>query len=340
MSEQSPNDPGGDPGAIDGAAAPSEDSDVPPPPPPPPPSPDLIRYDPTAAPDDVPSGEAPPPPPPYEEAAPPPPPAPGYDEVAPPPPAEGGDVPWQVPNPTPPWPAAPPGAPDPMAPPPAPAPVSPAGGWPAAPAPPPPAAYQQPAPGYGAPPPPQMGPPGAPGYPAPGYPQQPGHPGVMAPQPPMPQYIDPHGVGQAAARLGSGGRRTGKVAFLLLAAVLEPEDVVEIVVSGRLHGYNAAAALAGSKLVLVNDREWKPEVVVLPIGPALQVQGWQDDRAATLLFQDGERQEVVERIPDRLLAIEFAQRVRDRVAAVAAQGSGEYPAAPATAPAPPQPGTP
>ena len=137
------------------------------------------------------------------------------------------------------------------------------------------------------------------------------------------QIIDPHGVGYTATRLGSGGRRAGKIPFLLLAAVLEDEDVVEILVSGKLHGLAGAAALVGSKIVLVNDREWKPEVIVLPIGSTMQVQGWQDDRSATLLFADGERQEVVERIPDRLIAIEFAQRVRDRVAAIAAERAAE-----------------
>jgi hypothetical protein len=130
-----------------------------------------------------------------------------------------------------------------------------------------------------------------------------------------PQFLDPHGVGQAAFRLGGGGRRLAKVPALILAAVLEPDDVAEILVAGRLRGLNGVAALAGSKVVLVNDREWKPDVLVIPVGNGLQVQGWQDDRFATLLFQDGERHEVLERIPDRLLAIELAQRVRDRVAA-------------------------
>jgi hypothetical protein len=130
-----------------------------------------------------------------------------------------------------------------------------------------------------------------------------------------PQFYDPHGVGQASARMGNGGRRIAKVSSLILAAVLEPEDVVEILVSGKHRGLNAVVALAGSKVLLVNEHEWKPDVLVMPVNGALQVQGWQDDRFATLLFQDGERQEVLERIPDRLLAIEFAQRVRDRAAA-------------------------
>ncbi|MGH9212203.1 MAG: hypothetical protein ACRD2C_16200, partial [Acidimicrobiales bacterium] len=155
-----------------------------------------------------------------------------------------------------------------------------------------------------------------PGGPAPGYGPPPGYPmgGAQA----LPQFADPHAVGQAAARMGGGGRRVGKVPALILASILDPEDVVEIVVAGRLRGLNGVVALVGSKVVLVNDREWKPDVLVIPVGINLQVQGWQDDRYATLLFQDGEHQEVLERIPDRLLAIEFAQRARDRAASNAA----------------------
>jgi hypothetical protein len=108
------------------------------------------------------------------------------------------------------------------------------------------------------------------------------------------------------------------VALLVLASVLEPDEVVEILAAGRVRGFGGVAALAGSRVVLVNDRQWKPDVVVLPIAPTLQVQGWQDDRAATLLFADGDQQEPIERIPDRSLAIEFAQRVRERVAQAAA----------------------
>jgi hypothetical protein len=145
----------------------------------------------------------------------------------------------------------------------------------------------------------------------------------MPPQGPGFQVIDPHGVGYNSTRLGPGARRSGKGPFLLMAAVLGDEDVTEILVAGRFHGLSGAAALVGSKIVLVNDREWKPEVVVLQITPAMQVQGWQDDRTATLLFADGERQEVVERIADRPIAIEFAQRVRDRVATIAAEQAAE-----------------
>jgi hypothetical protein len=134
-----------------------------------------------------------------------------------------------------------------------------------------------------------------------------------------PQVYDPHGIGHTVARLGSGARRAGKVAFAVLGASLEPDDVVEILIQGKLRGVPGVGALVGTKLVFVNERTWKPDVLVLPLAPTVQVQGWQDERTATVLVADGDRQEVVERIPDRLIAVEFAQRVRDRVAALANQ---------------------
>jgi hypothetical protein len=154
-----------------------------------------------------------------------------------------------------------------------------------------------------------------------------------APMQPVP--FDPHGVGMAVNRLSSGARKAGKVALAVLTAVLESDDVAEIVVQGRIHGVPGVAALVGSKVVLVNERFWKPEVISLPLAGAVQAQGWQDDRTATVLIADGTQQEVIERIPDRLLAVEFAQRVRDRVANLA--GHGAAPAAPVAPPAPAAP---
>jgi hypothetical protein len=246
-------------------------------------------------------------------------------------------------------PAVGPAAPE-AVPPPAPPPPATAGPAPAPPAPVAPGA--PPAPGYGGTPsgsyPPAGGQPPGPYGAAPpavayGAPPAPGYPGQPAVQPvqgmqavqSMQQVMDPHGVGMAANRLSSGARRAGKVALAVLTAVLEPEDVAEIVIQGRVHGVPGVAALVGTKVVLVNERFWKPEVLILQLGTSVQVQGWQDERTATVLMADGNQQEVVERVPDRLLAVEFAQRVRDRVAHVAAQGAAGAPAAPGM---PPQPG--
>lgn len=134
---------------------------------------------------------------------------------------------------------------------------------------------------------------------------------------------DPHGIGHTVARLGSSARRGGKVAFAVLGASLDPDDVVEIVIQGKLRGVPGVGALVGSKVIFVNERVWKPDVLVLQLSATVQVQGWQDERTATVMVADGDRQEVVERIPDRLIAVEFAQRVRDRVAAISTQPPAE-----------------
>ncbi|HEX6420509.1 MAG TPA: hypothetical protein VFZ77_18560 [Acidimicrobiales bacterium] len=137
----------------------------------------------------------------------------------------------------------------------------------------------------------------------------------------------------SAARLSGSARRAGKVALAVLAAALDEGDVVAVVVQGRVRGVPGAAALVGGKVVLANERQWKPDVVTLPVDGDLVVQGWQDERTASLTFVSGGTQEVVDRIGDRALAVEFAQRVRH------AQGLAEVaPSVPPVPPPPPVPG--
>jgi hypothetical protein len=135
----------------------------------------------------------------------------------------------------------------------------------------------------------------------------------------------------AAARLSGGARRAGKVALAVLANSLGDGDVVAVVVQGRFRGEAAVAALVEGKVVVVNDRQWKPDVVTLAVDAGLAVHGWQDDRTAALTFAAGDRHEVIERIGDRGLAIEMAQRIRH------AQGSDGAPPVPPVPPAPPPP---
>ena len=142
--------------------------------------------------------------------------------------------------------------------------------------------------------------------------------------------VDPHGLGLSVSRMSAGARRAGKLALAVLSAVLDEGDVVAVVVQGRLRGHAAVAALVEGRVVLVNDRHWKPEVVVLPVDAELTVHGWQDERTASLTFVVGDRHEVIERIGDRALAIELAQRVRH------AQGGSEP--TPPLRPVPPPPG--
>ena len=84
-------------------------------------------------------------------------------------------------------------------------------------------------------------------------------------------------------------------------------------VQGRLQGQPGVAVLTANRLLLVNDAQWKPVVEHVQIDSGLVVQGWQDDKVASLLFQSGAQAVTLENISDRALAQEVAGRVRAKV---------------------------
>jgi hypothetical protein len=122
------------------------------------------------------------------------------------------------------------------------------------------------------------------------------------------------------------------VALAVLGSVLDEGDVVTMLVQGGVRGYAGVAALLPDKVVLVNERQWKPDVAVLPLDASLTVQGWQDERSAALTFSVDDRHDVVERILDRGLTIEIARRIRHMTGSQPEAGP-----APARAPQPPPP---
>ena len=139
-------------------------------------------------------------------------------------------------------------------------------------------------------------------------------PGVVPPPaaaPPLAGGPDPHGLGAAASRLSGGARKNGRAALAVLSVVLEDADVVEQVLVGTYHGVDGAAALASGNLVLVNVREWQPEVVRVSL-VGMGVQGTQDGRKATLAFTSGATQDRFDEVGDTALAVEFANRIRQR----------------------------
>ncbi|MGC4050621.1 MAG: hypothetical protein QM757_14690 [Paludibaculum sp.] len=69
-------------------------------------------------------------------------------------------------------------------------------------------------------------------------------------------------------------------------------------------------------MLLVNEHEWKPDVRSLPLTPDLALQGWQDDRTASLIFLVDGRSITLSLIADRPLALDFAHQLRARVAAL------------------------
>ena len=83
---------------------------------------------------------------------------------------------------------------------------------------------------------------------------------------------------------------------------------------GRFQGQPGVAVLIARRVLLVNEAQWKVGVERIDIDAALTVQGWQDDKVASLIFQAGDRSVTIEGIGDRALAQEMAGRVRAKVA--------------------------
>ena len=84
---------------------------------------------------------------------------------------------------------------------------------------------------------------------------------------------------------------------------------------GVAEGNHATLVLTDRSLLLADERQWRPHHERFTLDGGLQVQGWQDDRTASLTLLTGGRQLVVDGIADRPLAVELAQRIRARTGA-------------------------
>jgi hypothetical protein len=135
------------------------------------------------------------------------------------------------------------------------------------------------------------------------------------PEPPAPAgTVDPSGLGPIVQRLSAAALRTGRVSLGILSMVLAPEEQVESLVGGRYQNQAGIAALTSSRILIVNEHEWVPDIREVPLTPDLVVQGWQDDRTASLIFVTEGQSVTFSFIIDRPLAQEMAQMVRARVA--------------------------
>lgn len=105
------------------------------------------------------------------------------------------------------------------------------------------------------------------------------------------------------------------MAVAIAGAMLQDGENVEAVVGGKLEGNGAVLVLTDRSLLLIDDRQWKPVTERINVDPSLQVQGWQDDRTASLTLVSGGHQLVLDQIADRPLAVEMAQRIRYRTGA-------------------------
>jgi hypothetical protein len=142
---------------------------------------------------------------------------------------------------------------------------------------------------------------------------------VPPPEPDEPLgMVDPHGLEPLIVRLSASSARIGRIALAVLSVVLEDGEIVEALVQGTYQHQAGLAAVTDRRVVLVNDHEWRPDVRSIPLTPELAVQGWQDDRTASLIFVAADRSITISDIADRPLAQEMARRLREKVASLAA----------------------
>lgn len=125
---------------------------------------------------------------------------------------------------------------------------------------------------------------------------------------------DPHVLGPAVARLGNGARKSARTALAIASVVLDDGEAVEGLVAGQVDGLDGIAVLTDRKLVLLNDRQWRPDRYAFVLDPGLTVRGEAAGAEATLTIEQGGRTAVISRIGDVPLAQELAQRIRARAA--------------------------
>ena len=89
--------------------------------------------------------------------------------------------------------------------------------------------------------------------------------------------------------------------------------MVEAVAAGRYENNPAVLVLTDRAVRLCDERQWQLVAERFALDSALQVQGWQDDKTASLTLVVAGRQLVLDRIADRALAVEMAQRIRARI---------------------------
>ena len=125
-----------------------------------------------------------------------------------------------------------------------------------------------------------------------------------------PGLTDPSGLGAAVGWLSSASRKDGHAAFMVLARSLEEGEQVATVTSCCFRGAAGAIALTDRRLLVVNAREWEPDILPVGMEPGLTVTGWQDEKRAALVFMRDGHELVVDQILDRSMAQEIATAVR------------------------------
>jgi hypothetical protein len=143
----------------------------------------------------------------------------------------------------------------------------------------------------------------------------------IPPPPPAPPVAAPvagpgdsHAVGTAFARLSNGSKKSSKVAAGIVSVLLEPGELVECLVAGKVQDLDGLVVLTNRRLVVVNDRQFDPDVVSFAVDAGLTVRGQAADNTATLTLSRESTYAQVAGITDVQLAQELAQRIRARAA--------------------------
>lgn len=126
-----------------------------------------------------------------------------------------------------------------------------------------------------------------------------------------PVVPDPHDFHQAVARLDPDEIERARVPLTVCGALLERPERVRCVVTGQMLGCAAAVVLTDRRVLVVNERRWRPIVDIYDLGPDLNVRGRHDGHVAALSFSDDARLSMVDGIGEVELAVALAKATRE-----------------------------
>ncbi len=123
---------------------------------------------------------------------------------------------------------------------------------------------------------------------------------------------DPHGLGVAARRMRPASRDDVAVALSIAAAMMQPDESVIGAVGGSILGTPSAIVATATRVIVVCDRRYAPEVIVFDLAPGLTVTGRHANDVASLTIADDSRSVSVDQILDVPLAVEVVNTIRTR----------------------------
>lgn len=126
-----------------------------------------------------------------------------------------------------------------------------------------------------------------------------------------PVVPDPHDFDKAVARLRHDEIERARVSLTVCGALLDRSERVRSVVTGQMLGRSAAVVLTDRRVLVVNERRWRPIVDIYELGPELNVRGRHDGHVAALSFSDDTRLSMVDGIGEVELAVTLARATRE-----------------------------